>query len=144
MSPLAACDEKLKCHVKTKDRAATTLSFVAPDAIVPIFVSQIRSDLDPSIFAKVTDERTGAWRAPEGTSYVDGTLPIYDNLILYEISLVSLVLSSKPEITITRKGKDADIEKWEAELRASLSSKKVATNGTAPNLGCWQNRSRVN
>lgn len=36
------------------------------------------------------------------------------------------MLATKGNDLASRKGKDADIEKWEAELRASLASKKTA------------------
>lgn len=41
-----------------------------------------------------------------------------------------LVLSTKQTTTLEKKGKNAEIEKWEAELRTSLAIKKAAASQT--------------
>lgn len=41
-----------------------------------------------------------------------------------QIIIILPVLSSKGESKTTQKGKDADIKKWEADLRKTLSQKK--------------------
>ena len=41
-----------------------------------------------------------------------------------------IVLASSGKTTETRKGKDADIAKWEADLRKSLANKKTAATPT--------------
>ncbi|KAH8110478.1 ARM repeat-containing protein [Phellopilus nigrolimitatus] len=94
-----------------RDDAVTTLSFVAPDVIIPVLVTQIKDDLSPSKFASFSDEHIEIWKTPEGTLYID-------------------VLSSNQNQTVQTKGKDAAIEKWEAELRASLASKKPTNDST--------------
>lgn len=92
---------------KAVRNAVTTIAFVAPEVVVPTLVAQIKEDLNPANFSTVSDEDVEVWRTPEGTLYVD-------------------VLASKGNDAASRKGKNADIEKWEAELRASLASKKAA------------------
>ncbi|KAI5120166.1 hypothetical protein M0805_008433 [Coniferiporia weirii] len=90
---------------KARDDAVTTLSFIAPDIIVPVVVAQIKNDLMPSKFASLSEEDVKIWGTPEGTLYVN-------------------VLASDKNKSVDKKGKNAAIEKWEAELRASLASKK--------------------
>ncbi|KAL5483042.1 GCN1 [Sanghuangporus weigelae] len=96
---------------KTLESATTTLTFVAPEIILPPLIDQIKDDLSPECFASVSQEDVEIWKAPEGTLYRD-------------------VLTSRGNGSTTRKGKDAAIEKWEAELRASIASKKASGSKT--------------
>ncbi|PBK90411.1 ARM repeat-containing protein [Armillaria gallica] len=89
-------------------RAVTTLAFVSPETAVPRIVDQLRKDIDANVINGLSEDDLGIWLTPEGTTYVD-------------------VLASSGNTTETRKGKDADIAKWEADLRKSLANKKTAT-----------------
>ncbi|GAB7360485.1 hypothetical protein MBLNU230_g8436t1 [Neophaeotheca triangularis] len=86
--------------------AAAELAFVAPDAMTPLIVSQIRRDLDPSQLAEIGPTEAAIYRTPEGTAFVD-------------------VLSKQgPSQPISKNTKDYDTLKWEEELRAQLAQKK--------------------
>lgn len=50
----------------------TTLSFVAPELVIPEIVAQIRKDIDAQELAAVTEENIAIWATPEGTTYIDG------------------------------------------------------------------------
>ncbi|KAE8145084.1 armadillo-type protein [Aspergillus avenaceus] len=85
--------------------ASGELAFVAPDAMVPRLVSQIKDDLDVSRVSKFTPTDVAIARTPEGTMFVD-------------------VLSTKSKSAFDKNTKDYDILKWEEEMRAQLAEKK--------------------
>ncbi|KAK0434719.1 hypothetical protein EV421DRAFT_1909191 [Armillaria borealis] len=80
-------------------RAVTTLAFVSPETPVSRIVDQLRKDIDTNVINGLSEDDLGIWLTPE-------------------------FLASSSE---TRKGKDVDIAKWEADLRKSLANKKTAT-----------------
>ncbi|KAI9068620.1 ARM repeat-containing protein [Trametes sanguinea] len=92
-------------------RAITTLAFVAPNAVIPKVVEQVRSDLRSEETHALTDDDLGIWATPEGQTYVD-------------------VLASKKEDAPIKKGKGYKDAQWEAELRKSLANKKATATGT--------------
>ncbi|KAJ7449659.1 armadillo-type protein [Mycena latifolia] len=92
--------------------ALTTLVFVAPEAILPRIVEQLRADIDPSVVNALTEEDLGMWRMPEGSTFID-------------------VLTSSKDTKAPHKGKDFEIARWEAEVRNALESKKKAGAGAA-------------
>ena len=53
-------------------RAATTLSFVAGDVVLPDIVQQLKSDLDEKALGSITETDLAIWQTPEGTLYHDG------------------------------------------------------------------------
>ncbi|KAF8627766.1 hypothetical protein AX17_006131 [Amanita inopinata Kibby_2008] len=85
--------------------AVKTLAFVSPETVLPRIYEQLCADLDPALVNDLTNTDLGIWKTPEGTTYVD-------------------VLSGKSDARPT-KGKDAEIAKWEEDLRRSLASKKA-------------------
>ncbi|CDO72622.1 hypothetical protein BN946_scf184985.g41 [Trametes cinnabarina] len=92
-------------------RAITTLAFVAPAAVIPKVVEQIRNDLRAEETHALTDDDLGIWATPEGQTYVN-------------------VLASKKEDVPIKKGKGYKDAQWEAELRKSLANKKSHSTGT--------------
>ncbi|KAJ5730240.1 eIF-2-alpha kinase activator GCN1 [Penicillium malachiteum] len=102
--------------------AAGDLAFVAPDAMIPRLVDQIKADLDGSRLSKFTATDAAIARTPEGTAFVD-------------------VLSSKSKHPAFDKNtKDYDTLKWEEELRAQLAEKK----GQKPKKLTGEEQSKVN
>ncbi|KDQ20094.1 hypothetical protein BOTBODRAFT_101949 [Botryobasidium botryosum FD-172 SS1] len=89
-------------------KAASTLAFVAPSVVIPKLLDQIRGDLDPASLESIGPTEIGIWRTPADVMFVD-------------------VLAQKKDAPVDRKGKDYDIEKWEAEIRKSLANKKQTT-----------------
>ncbi|KAK1228592.1 translational activator of GCN4 [Marasmius sp. AFHP31] len=89
-------------------RATTTLAFVAPEVVLPRVMDQLKQDMSPDAVNSLTELDFGVWSTPEGTTYVD-------------------VLSNTKGDAQPRKGKDAEIAQWEADIRKSLANKK-ATN----------------
>lgn len=85
--------------------AAGDLAFVAPDAMIPKLVNQIKEDLNVSRVSNITPTDAAIARTPEGTMFVD-------------------VLSTKSKQTFDKNTKDYDILKWEEEMRAHLAQKK--------------------
>jgi hypothetical protein len=86
--------------------AGAELAFVAPDAMIPRLVDQIKYDLDGTRLSKFTATDAAISRTPEGTAFVD-------------------VLSSKSkQPAFDKNTKDYDTLKWEEELRAQLAEKK--------------------
>ncbi|KAF9019240.1 ARM repeat-containing protein [Hymenopellis radicata] len=78
--------------------AATTLAFVNPPVAVALLLAQAKADFADG--AKITDAELGMWATEEGTVWAD----------------VSAGLPSRPTKS---KGKDAELERWEAEVRKS-------------------------
>ncbi|KAJ5866535.1 hypothetical protein N7534_001088 [Penicillium rubens] len=86
--------------------AGAELAFVAPDAMIPRLVDQIKYDLDGTRLSKFTATDAAISRTPEGAAFVD-------------------VLSSKSkQPAFDKNTKDYDTLKWEEELRAQLAEKK--------------------
>ncbi|ESK85788.1 translational activator [Moniliophthora roreri MCA 2997] len=92
-------------------RAVTTLVFVSPDGVLPRIMDQLREDISPSNINSLAEFDFAVWATPEGTTYVD-------------------VLSGTKGDVQPKKGKDAEIAQWEADLRKSLANKKAANTVT--------------
>ncbi|KAG1774599.1 armadillo-type protein [Suillus placidus] len=92
-------------------QAISTLAFVCPENVLPKIMEQLRADIDPSTINALSEAEFGIWETPEGMTYVD-------------------VLSSQKAEEGPKKGKDADIARWEAELRKSLANKKGGATAT--------------
>lgn len=81
--------------------------------------------LDPTQLSSLGAYELGVWATPAGTTFVDGGQ--YHTECLLRLTFSVTVLASKKGVTTgVEKGKDADINKWEAELRKSLAHKKPA------------------
>ncbi|KAI0035599.1 ARM repeat-containing protein [Vararia minispora EC-137] len=87
-------------------RAITTLAFVSPQTVLPRVVSQLKADLVSDV-KSLTDTDFGIWETPEGKMFTD-------------------VLASKKATQASTKGKGADLDKWDAEVRKQLLSKQKA------------------
>ncbi|KAI5983714.1 armadillo-type protein [Pisolithus albus] len=85
-------------------RTVSTLAFVCPEVVLPRIMDQLRVDVDVKGINDLTEVDFG----------------IYDPL-----------LSTNQKGESPKKGKGADIAKWEAELRQSLASKKGASQGAS-------------
>ncbi|KAF8317653.1 ARM repeat-containing protein [Clavulina sp. PMI_390] len=90
--------------------AATTLMFIDPETMLPKFLQQIRLDLDRSRLGAITATDLSIWKTEEGVAFIDAFV----------------VLASKKDKGVS-KGKNQDIEKWEAQLRKDLAAKKGST-----------------
>ncbi|QRV84214.1 translational activator gcn1 [Ceratobasidium sp. AG-Ba] len=88
-------------------RALTTIVFIAPKVTLPHVIGEIRRYLSPAQVDAFGPIDFAIWRTPKGTMFND-------------------VLASKKGPVLNNKSKDADIEKWEAELRKTLEAKKGA------------------
>ncbi|KAI6117782.1 armadillo-type protein [Pisolithus croceorrhizus] len=93
-------------------RTVSTLAFVCPEVVLPRIMDQLRADIDVQGINDLTEVDFGIYETPEGTAYAD-------------------VLPSNQKEEGPKKGKGADIAKWEAELRQSLASKKGASQGAS-------------
>ncbi|KAJ7252741.1 armadillo-type protein [Mycena haematopus] len=92
--------------------ALTTLVFVAPDVVLPRIVEQLRVDIDPYTLNALTEEDLGMWRMPEGNTFID------------------VLTSVKGDVKALHKGKDFEIARWDAEVRAALEKKKAGSGVT--------------
>lgn len=59
----------------------TTLTFIAPSAILPRIVDQIALDLESSLLNSLTDFDYGVWQTPECEAFVDGRTQLHTFLI---------------------------------------------------------------
>ncbi len=85
---------------------AAEISFVAPNAIIPLLVNRITADLLAHPIAMCGPTEVAIARTPEGTAFVD-------------------VLSTNGEAyVIDKNSPDYDIMKWEEEMRSQISQKK--------------------
>ncbi|KAH7091864.1 translational activator GCN1 [Auriculariales sp. MPI-PUGE-AT-0066] len=88
--------------------AVTTLTGIQPMLFLPKFIGRIQSTLEPALLRRVTEEDLQIWRTPEGELCID-------------------ILAAKKGgsgANAPKKGKDADMLRWDAELRDSLAKKK--------------------
>ncbi|KAG9126171.1 translational activator of GCN4, partial [Ceratobasidium sp. 392] len=88
-------------------RALSTIVFIAPKITLPHVIAEVQRCLNPAQVDALGPVDFAVWRTPKGTMFTD-------------------VLASKKGPVLNNKSKDADIEKWEAELRKTLESKKGA------------------
>ncbi|KAJ7600549.1 armadillo-type protein [Mycena floridula] len=91
-------------------KTVSVLAFVSPETVVPRLLEQIKVDMSSSILNAITDTDISIWMTPEGTTFVD------------------VLTSTKGDVQ--RKGKNSEIEKWEADLRQSLANKKPSGSMT--------------
>jgi len=98
MAPLSVF-ERAAC------RAASMLTFVAPDHIGPVLVQQIEDDLDAAQLSDLGTTEAAIARAPEGVLVVDP-------------------LAKTNGFVENKNVKDYDTLKWEEELRSQLAKKK--------------------
>ena len=110
-------------------QAITTLAFVSPQIVLQRALNQLRIDIDPAVINSVTQTEFAIWATPEGKTFIDGNRPLYSTRI-GSFMLWNAVLSSKKSEVQPRKGKDAEISQWEADIRKSLANKKP-TNSVA-------------
>lgn len=99
--------ETLKNHRSNLAAYATAaeLAFVAPEAITPILVQEIISNLATDNTLRYGPTEVAIARTPEGTAFID-------------------VLSTKAPKVLDKNARDYDTIKWEEELRAQLAQKK--------------------
>ncbi|KAG8757390.1 translational activator of GCN4, partial [Ceratobasidium sp. 423] len=88
-------------------RALSSIVFIAPAIVLPHVISEIQHSLAPARVEALGAVDFAIWRTPKGTMFHD-------------------VLANKKGPVLNNKSKDADIEKWEAEIRKTLESKKGA------------------
>ncbi|KAG9124771.1 translational activator of GCN4, partial [Ceratobasidium sp. 392] len=88
-------------------RALSTIVFIAPKITLPRVIAEVQRCLNPAQVEALGPVDFAVWRTPKGAMFTD-------------------VLASKKGPVLNNKSKDADIEKWEAELRKTLESKKGA------------------
>jgi hypothetical protein len=102
---------------------------VSPAVVLPRVVEQLRADVNPDLINSLSDSDLGIWSTPEGTTFVNGRIVIplfYDRTL----RVCYVVLSSKKSDVGPTKGKDAEIARWEADIRNSLASKKATATTT--------------
>ncbi|EUC57504.1 translational activator GCN1 [Rhizoctonia solani AG-3 Rhs1AP] len=92
-------------------RALSSIVFIAPGVVLPHVISEVRHSLAPAQVEALGAVDFAIWRTPKGTMFHD-------------------VLANKKGPVLNNKSKDADIEKWEAEIRKTLESKKAAGTKT--------------
>ncbi|KAL6712825.1 translational activator of GCN4 [Lecanora helva] len=82
------------------------LAFVAQDAVIPLIIDRIRSDLPFDEVALYGPTEVAIARTPEGTAFID-------------------VLSTKAQAHVVNKNSpDYEIMKWEEEMRSQIAHKK--------------------
>ena len=106
----------LECRAAMQDKlladpayaAITTLASAAPEVAVAEIVTEVERQLNLDLFKAVTPEDVQIWRTPEGELCVD------------------VLAQQKNKQADKNSGKDAKIDKWEAELRESIEKKRAA------------------
>ena len=113
--------------------AVTTLTGILPSVFLPRFVERIEKALGPVNLRSVSEEDMQVWRTPAGELCVDGESFSFAMLFIWLIRWESVLAAKKGAASANapKKGKDADIQRWEAELRDSLAKKKAASSSNA-------------
>lgn len=89
-----------------------------------MFLKLIGDRLEASQFGSLGTYELGVWATPPGTLFVDGTYLSIQ--VCSHVNPIIVLASKKANVTLTEKGKDADIKKWEADLRKTLAQKGSA------------------
>ncbi|VDC02874.1 unnamed protein product [Peniophora sp. CBMAI 1063] len=92
-------------------RAQSVLAFVEGKVVLGKIRERVGKALDEggaSVRALSADEM-GMWATPDGETFID------------------VLAAKKPAAVATSKGKGAELDKWDAEVRKSLASKKAGT-----------------
>ncbi|CAD6979741.1 unnamed protein product, partial [Tilletia controversa] len=111
-------------------RALSTLAFIAPEQVIPAVVKQITTELVqlPTLSA-LTHDDLGMWSTEPGT--------LFDDPLTRKTQETTAVV-------VSTNRKDAEMEKWDAEVRASIAKKKAeaaaAAGGKAPILTAAQRK----
>jgi hypothetical protein len=87
-------------------------------------MEQLHSGLSSDINS-LTDLDIGIWNTPEDQAFIDGKFLMYSWDSSFILSSLP-VLSNKGK-QVQTKGKDADLAKWDAEVRKSIAKKSTAT-----------------
>ncbi|KAE8244826.1 hypothetical protein A4X13_0g6225, partial [Tilletia indica] len=92
-------------------RALSTLAFVAPEGVIPAVVKQITTELiQIPTLSSLSQDDLGMWQTEAGTLFNDPLNKAQD----------------KPAPVVNKNRKDAEMEAWDAEVRASIAKKKAA------------------
>ncbi|KAF9918095.1 translational activator of GCN4 [Lobosporangium transversale] len=95
----------------------SSLVFIAPSIMIPIFMGHIEEDLDAKLLDNIGEQEIAIWKHPEGELYID-------------------VLKGAKKQGGTERGRIAfDEQKFNREVKKALSStaqKKALTNSSAP------------
>ncbi len=81
---------------------------------MPLLLAQAKADFADG--AKLTDAELGMWATEEGTVWADG---INCSSFLIGVDYMFTVSAGLPSRPTKSKGKDAELERWEAEIRKS-------------------------
>lgn len=57
--------------------AIATITFISPETIIPLFLTQCHRDLDASLFDNIGENDVEIWKTPEGTLFIDGIINFY-------------------------------------------------------------------
>ena len=106
------------------------MAFIAPEVVLPRVMDQLKVDIDGEALGRLTEEDTGIWETPEGTTYIDGAwycsvFSIHRTRSRTGALRLVLATHNKEKGQGPKKGKGAEIACWEAELRQSLANKKT-------------------
>ncbi|CAB4435369.1 unnamed protein product [Rhizophagus irregularis] len=105
-------DHEQKHFYKAAMSAIATITFISPETIIPLFLTQCHRDLDASLFDNIGENDVEIWKTPEGTLFID------------------VLKRNKKNIVENRNRKDYQTEKWERELRESIAKKKGDSSNT--------------
>ncbi|CAG8475625.1 4963_t:CDS:10 [Paraglomus occultum] len=101
---------------KAAMHSISTLVFIHPEVIVPLFMAQCHRDLDVALLNGIGDHEIGIWKTKENELFVD------------------VLKRNKNKIVEDRNRKDYQTERWEREVREQIAKKKGASNTDTPKL----------
>ncbi|WFD24695.1 translational activator of GCN4 [Malassezia equina] len=91
------------------EAALTTMTFIAPDVLLGRLCGDLLRDLSVHALEALSEQALAIWQAPADRPYMD-----------------VLAKSSTPALD---KGRASSMDKWDAEVRASIAAKKAAASG---------------
>lgn len=89
------------------EAALTTLTFIAPDVLLGRLCGDLVRDLSVHPLEALSEQDLAIWRAPADRPYVD--------------------VLAKTNAPALDKGRASSMDKWDAEVRASIAAKKAAS-----------------
>ncbi|KAF9134046.1 translational activator of GCN4 [Mortierella sp. 14UC] len=67
----ASLDSTSPLMYKAAMSTISSLVFIAPSTMIPIFIGHVEQDLDSSLLDKIGEQEIGIWKHPEGELFVD-------------------------------------------------------------------------
>ncbi|KAH7056386.1 armadillo-type protein [Linnemannia elongata] len=109
----ASLDSTSPLMYKAAMSTISSLVFIAPSSMIPIFIGHVEQDLDSSLLDRIGEQEIGIWKHPEGELFVD------------------VLKGMKKQGGADRSRPAFDEQKFNRDVKKALSAKKPAATAAA-------------